>query len=44
MNDLLVPFSSTGPQSGLQLVLNIEQYDYVQGISQDAGIKVHILK
>ena len=29
-----------GADSGLQLVFNIEQYEYVSFRSQDAGIKV----
>ena len=34
---------STGPGSGLNLILNVEYYEYMKGPQTDAGVKVEIL-
>ena len=30
-----------GPQNGLSLILNVEQYEYMRGPQIDAGVKVN---
>ena len=34
----------SGSKSGLSLVLNVEQYEYMRGPQNDAGIKVNMPK
>lgn len=34
--------SNTGSQAGLQLRLNIEQYEYMKGPNTGAGLKLHV--
>ena len=34
--------ATSGSQSGLQLRLNIEQYEYMKGPNTGAGIKLHL--
>ena len=42
INQFVLTLSPIGAGFGLQLTLNIEQYEYIQGPSTDAGIKVCI--
>ncbi len=37
---LQISFSSTGAEGGLQLQLNVEQYEYMSGPNSGAGIKI----
>ena len=39
---LMLPFF-LGARHGLSLVLNIEQYEHIEGASRDAGVKVTLL-
>ena len=38
----MLPFF-LGARHGLSLVLNIEQYEHIEGASRDAGVKVTLL-
>ena len=36
-----LPCYLTGSTSGLSLILNVEQYEYMRGPQNDAGVKVN---
>ena len=38
---MFIEFWISGSSSGLSLILNVEQYEYMRGPQNDAGVKVN---